>query len=171
MPLGVVRGPISRADNRLLGRMQRCANFVLQLKHRTFEQAACIPPRLDERANSTIVLSLCSLMTMRGGTRDLLEPEAFGTDLAHAVTGGLAQVPAAQAPSGFSFSPSGFGAPPCATSHRSVPLDQVYQRPHRHHIGVMDLDLSDEKAAALTQELHDIVESDRYPFSPRASAP
>jgi hypothetical protein len=29
------------------------------------------------------------------------------------------------------------------------------------------LDLSDEEAAALTQELHDIVENDRYPFSPR----
>jgi len=31
----------------------------------------------------------------------------------------------------------------------------------------MHLDLSDEKTAALTQELHDIVESDKYPFSPR----
>jgi hypothetical protein len=31
----------------------------------------------------------------------------------------------------------------------------------------MNLDLSDEEAAALTQELHDIVERDRYPFSPR----
>jgi hypothetical protein len=31
----------------------------------------------------------------------------------------------------------------------------------------MYLDLSDEEAAALTQELHDIVEGDRYPFSPR----
>jgi hypothetical protein len=31
----------------------------------------------------------------------------------------------------------------------------------------MHLDLSDEEAAALTQELHDIVESNRYPFSPR----
>jgi hypothetical protein len=31
----------------------------------------------------------------------------------------------------------------------------------------MHLDLSDEETAALTQELHDIVESDRYPFSPR----
>jgi hypothetical protein len=35
----------------------------------------------------------------------------------------------------------------------------------RHHIGAMHLDLSDEEAAALTQELHDIVENDRYPFS------
>jgi hypothetical protein len=31
----------------------------------------------------------------------------------------------------------------------------------------MRLDLTDEAAAALTQELHDIVESDHYPFSPR----
>jgi hypothetical protein len=31
----------------------------------------------------------------------------------------------------------------------------------------MTLDLAEEEAAALTQELHDIVESDRYPFSPR----
>jgi hypothetical protein len=29
------------------------------------------------------------------------------------------------------------------------------------------LELSDEETAALTQELHDIDESDRYPFSPR----
>jgi hypothetical protein len=29
------------------------------------------------------------------------------------------------------------------------------------------LDLSDDEAAALTQELHEIVENDRYPFSPR----
>jgi hypothetical protein len=32
----------------------------------------------------------------------------------------------------------------------------------------MNLDLSDDEAAALTQELHDIVENDRYPFSPRS---
>ena len=31
----------------------------------------------------------------------------------------------------------------------------------------MHLDLSDEEAVALAQELHDIVENDRYPFSPR----
>jgi hypothetical protein len=31
--------------------------------------------------------------------------------------------------------------------------------------GAMRLDLTDEETAALTQELHDIVESDRYPFS------
>jgi hypothetical protein len=37
----------------------------------------------------------------------------------------------------------------------------------RPHIGAMNLELSDEEAAALTQELHEIVENDRYPFSPR----
>jgi hypothetical protein len=31
----------------------------------------------------------------------------------------------------------------------------------------MNLELDDEQAAALIQELHDIVENDRYPFSPR----
>jgi hypothetical protein len=31
----------------------------------------------------------------------------------------------------------------------------------------MNLDLTDEETAALTQELHDIIENDRYPFSPR----
>jgi hypothetical protein len=31
----------------------------------------------------------------------------------------------------------------------------------------MHLDLTDEEAAALTRELHDIIESDHYPFSPR----
>jgi hypothetical protein len=30
-----------------------------------------------------------------------------------------------------------------------------------------NLELSDEETAALTQELHDIVENDRYLFSPR----
>jgi hypothetical protein len=34
----------------------------------------------------------------------------------------------------------------------------------------MHLDLSDEETAALAQELHDIVENDRYPFSPRIRA-
>jgi hypothetical protein len=29
------------------------------------------------------------------------------------------------------------------------------------------LDLSDDEATALIQELHDIVENNRYPFSPR----
>ncbi len=37
----------------------------------------------------------------------------------------------------------------------------------RPHIGAMHLDLSDEETAALTSELHNIVENDRYPFSPR----
>ena len=31
----------------------------------------------------------------------------------------------------------------------------------------MHLDLTEEENAALTQELHEIVENDRYPFSPR----
>jgi hypothetical protein len=31
----------------------------------------------------------------------------------------------------------------------------------------MNLDLTDEEAAAIIRELHDTVESDRYPFSPR----
>jgi hypothetical protein len=35
----------------------------------------------------------------------------------------------------------------------------------------MTLDLTDEEAAALIRELHDIIESDRYPFSPRIRAP
>ena len=33
--------------------------------------------------------------------------------------------------------------------------------------GFMHLELSDEETAALIRELHDIVESDRYSFSPR----
>jgi hypothetical protein len=38
----------------------------------------------------------------------------------------------------------------------------------RPHIEAMQhLDLTDDEAAALTQELHDIVENDRYPSSPR----
>jgi hypothetical protein len=35
------------------------------------------------------------------------------------------------------------------------------------HIGSMNLELSDEQAAALEKELRNIVENDRYPFSPR----
>jgi hypothetical protein len=31
----------------------------------------------------------------------------------------------------------------------------------------MNLDLTDEEAAALTNELHEIIEGDKYPFSPR----
>ena len=34
----------------------------------------------------------------------------------------------------------------------------------------MNLDLIDEETAALTHGLHDIVENDRYPFSPRLHA-
>ena len=32
---------------------------------------------------------------------------------------------------------------------------------------MQNLDLSDDEAAVLKQELHDIVENDRYPLSPR----
>ena len=35
------------------------------------------------------------------------------------------------------------------------------------HMQVMKFDLSDEQAAALTKELSDIIENDRWPFSPR----
>jgi hypothetical protein len=38
------------------------------------------------------------------------------------------------------------------------------------HIPRMNLELSDEEAAALIRELHDIIESDKYPFSPRIRA-
>jgi hypothetical protein len=31
----------------------------------------------------------------------------------------------------------------------------------------MNIDLTDEETAALIRELHDIVEGDKYPFSPR----
>jgi hypothetical protein len=34
----------------------------------------------------------------------------------------------------------------------------------------MNLDLSDEEAAAVIRELHNIFENDRYPFSPRIRA-
>ena len=92
----------------------------------------------------------------------------FGTDLARKVTGGLAQVPAAQAPSGFSFCPPGFGAPSCATSRRSVPLDQVHQGGKRPHIGgMLHLDLSDEEEAALAIELVQLISRAKYPFSDR----
>jgi hypothetical protein len=37
----------------------------------------------------------------------------------------------------------------------------------RPHLPVMHIDLTEEETAALTQELHDIVENDRYQFSPR----
>jgi hypothetical protein len=35
------------------------------------------------------------------------------------------------------------------------------------YMQVMKFDLSDEQAAALTKELSDIIENDRWPFSPR----
>jgi hypothetical protein len=43
----------------------------------------------------------------------------------------------------------------------------VFLAPRPYIEAMQHLDLSDEEAAALTQELHDIVENDRYPFSPR----
>ena len=53
-------------------------------------------------------------------------------------------------------------------------LDAVPGRMRRHspfatrpYIGAMHLDLSDDEAAALAQELHTIVERDRYPLSRR----
>ena len=60
-------------------------------------------------------------------------------------------------------------------------IDQIVIRCHRWgpslraersrpHIGAMNLGLSDEETAALAQELHDIVENDHYPFSPRIRA-
>jgi hypothetical protein len=38
-------------------------------------------------------------------------------------------------------------------------------------IGSMNLDLSDEKAAAITRELDDITRNDSYPFSERIRTP
>jgi hypothetical protein len=49
-------------------------------------------------------------------------------------------------------------------------LINTYKADHglpRSHIPGVNLDLTDEEAAALVRELHDIVENDRYPFSPR----
>jgi hypothetical protein len=85
----------------------------------------------------------------------------------------VAQVPAAQAPLGFSFSPKGFGAPPCACP----PLVAGRLRPHTEV--TQHLDLTEDEAAALIKELGDTIERDRYPFSeyalpegyPRQAAP
>ena len=126
--------------------------------------------RLDGASkNANIAPLLCSFMTTREDARHSLSEAFSARILPRVVTGGLAQVPAAQAPSGFSFSPVGLWSAACATSHRSVPLDKVPQRPQRPHIGAMQhLDLSDNEAAALTRELLNIiVENYRYPLSPR----
>jgi hypothetical protein len=40
---------------------------------------------------------------------------------------------------------------------------RVLDSQSRPHIGAMNLDLSDEEAAALTQELHEIVENEPFP--------
>jgi hypothetical protein len=50
---------------------------------------------------------------------------------------------------------------------RKLPSDGVAPSGSRSHVGAIHLDLTDEETAALTKELHDIVESDRYPLSPR----
>jgi hypothetical protein len=47
----------------------------------------------------------------------------------------------------------------------SAPWCSVRQLVIGPHIGAMNLD--DEETAALTQEVHEIVENDRYPLSPR----
>jgi hypothetical protein len=53
-----------------------------------------------------------------------------------------------------------------ASYPRSASIDEVYQRPHRHHIGVMPhLDLSDEETAALAAPLTRTIADDRYPLS------
>jgi hypothetical protein len=58
-----------------------------------------------------------------------------------------------------------------------VPLSPVLIRHYvllgarpRSYIGAMHLDLSDNEAAALTQELHAIIQNDRYPLSRRIRA-
>jgi hypothetical protein len=50
---------------------------------------------------------------------------------------------------------------------RDTESGEPSRQPAATHIEAMHLDLTDEQTAALTQELHDIVENDRYPFSPR----
>ena len=58
--------------------------------------------------------------------------------------------------------------PPIARAYLScnVPASLRDSEP-RPHIGAMNLELSNEAAAAPTKELHEVVENDRYPFSPR----
>jgi hypothetical protein len=45
--------------------------------------------------------------------------------------------------------------------------DSLRARRVQPHIGLMHLDLTGEETTALIQELHEIVESNRYPFSSR----
>jgi hypothetical protein len=55
-------------------------------------------------------------------------------------------------------------------SHTNVPETFFYKAPHgesAHHIPGMNLELSDEQAAALAKELTAIIDGDRYFLSPR----
>jgi hypothetical protein len=45
--------------------------------------------------------------------------------------------------------------------------NQTYRYPRPTHAEYMNLDLSDEQAAALIRELDRIIADDRYPLSPR----
>jgi hypothetical protein len=77
-------------------------------------------------------------------------------------------VPAAQAPSGFSFSPVRLWSAALSCLSPSVPLDQVHQGGKQPHIRVMPhLDTSEDEAAARIKELHDTFDNNRYPFSDR----
>ena len=54
---------------------------------------------------------------------------------------------------------------PIASAMTETPRRDIRQP--RPHIGAVNLDLSHDEAAALIREHHDIVESDKFPFSPR----
>ena len=56
---------------------------------------------------------------------------------------------------------------PGANIHGIPSVAELGWPPLASYLQFMNLELSDEEAAALTHELHDIVERDRYPFSPR----
>jgi hypothetical protein len=105
---------------------------------------------------------------IRCGTPHACCLRCFGTDLAQAKAGGAGA--GCSSLVGVSPSPpSGFGAPPCATSYRSVSIDEVHQGGERPHIRVMPyLALSDDEAATLIKKLHDTFHNDRYPFSERS---
>jgi hypothetical protein len=51
------------------------------------------------------------------------------------------------------------------------PIRELYRQRNianpDHHIGDMNLELSDEESAALERELRHIIDDDRYPLSPR----
>jgi hypothetical protein len=53
-------------------------------------------------------------------------------------------------------------------SSRPAPIPVALAASDRgHKSGSMRVDLSDEETAAPTQELHDIIDTERYPFLPR----